>query len=34
MALTPAQRTTLRNDILADPALAEQRQADPDGRWD
>ena len=24
MALTPAQLTTLRNDILADPALAEQ----------
>ena len=24
MALTPAQRTTLRNDILADPALAAQ----------
>lgn len=24
MALTPAQLTTLRNDILADPALAAQ----------
>ena len=24
MALTPAQLTILRNDILADPALAEQ----------